>query len=352
MNIQIQNLSKLFGSTAAVKDLNLCIQDGQLICLLGPSGCGKSTTLAMLAGLTDATEGKIYFDQVDVTRLDPEERDIGMVFQNYALYPHMTVEQNIAFPLKMQRVKKQQRSEAVEQMIKMLRLEELRNRKPAQLSGGQQQRVAIARALVKKPKLLLLDEPFSNLDARLRIELREEIRSLQQQLGITTVFVTHDQEEAMSISDQILIMDHGVAQQYDTPKNMYHKPSNLFVAGFLGSPKINLFPAGYDNDTCCLLVDGKTTVVSQVYNPLSLVGEVTAGVRPEDLILSPDGNGIDAEVVSAQPVGKEIYLRLSLGGETMTAVSDWDADYKHGQRVTVNIKRLLVFAPEGSRVSR
>ncbi len=348
MKIQICNLSKLFGNTIAVKDLDLIIEDGQLVCLLGPSGCGKSTTLAMLAGLTEASQGNIYFDDHDVTQVDPEERDIGMVFQNYALYPHMTVEQNIAFPLKMQRVKKHQRAEDVEQMIKLLRLEELRRRKPAQLSGGQQQRVAIARALVKKPKLLLLDEPFSNLDARLRIELRDEIRSLQQQLKITTVFVTHDQEEAMSISDRILIMDKGIAQQYDTPKNMYHKPNNIFVAGFLGSPKINLFPASYDPKSSSLLVKGKAAVVSQLYNPAELSGEITAGVRPEDLLLSNDGTGLEAEVVSMQPVGKEIFLRLSIGGELMTAVTEWDADYQHGQKVSVNVKRLLVFAAKGS----
>ena len=218
MRIRLENLTKRYQEVTAVDHLNLEIEDGDLVCLLGPSGCGKSTTLSIIAGLEQATEGSIYFDEENVGGLEAEERDIGMVFQDYALYPHMTVQENIAFPLKMQGWKKKDRIEKVKEAAKMLQIEEYLKRKPGKLSGGQQQRVAIARAIVKNPKILLLDEPLSNLDARLRIELRDEIRRVQKQLGITTIFVTHDQEEALSISDKILLMEKGKISQYSSPK--------------------------------------------------------------------------------------------------------------------------------------
>lgn len=230
MKIQLKHLTKKFKDVVAVQDVNCTIENGEMVCLLGPSGCGKSTTLAMIAGLEMPTEGAIYFDGQDMSGFEAEHRDIGMVFQDYALYPHMTVSENIQFPLKMRSVKKKERLEKVSQIAEMLQITKLLHRKPGQLSGGQQQRVAIARALVKQPKILLLDEPFSNLDARLRIELREDIRTLQKKLGITTIFVTHDQEEAMSISDRIILMNQGCVQQYGTPQELYRSPNNLFVA--------------------------------------------------------------------------------------------------------------------------
>jgi len=241
MEIRIENLTKAYGDFKAVDNMNLNIADGELVGLLGPSGCGKSTTLFMLAGLNDPTSGHIYFGDKDVTKVAPEDREIGLVFQNYALYPHMTVADNIMFPLINRKVPKAEARERAQEMAKLVQLDHLMDRKPKALSGGQQQRVAIARALVKKPEVLLLDEPLSNLDAKLRVETREEIRRIQQEVGITTIFVTHDQEEAMSISDRIAVMEKGVVQQFEVPQKMYLNPGNLFVAQFLGTPQINVF---------------------------------------------------------------------------------------------------------------
>lgn len=241
MEIKIENLTKAYGDFKAVDNMNLNIADGELVGLLGPSGCGKSTTLFMLAGLNDPTSGHIYFGGKDVTKVAPEDREIGLVFQNYALYPHMTVADNIMFPLINRKVPKAEARERAQEMAKLVQLDHLMDRKPKALSGGQQQRVAIARALVKKPEVLLLDEPLSNLDAKLRVETREEIRRIQQEVGITTIFVTHDQEEAMSISDRIAVMEKGVVQQFEVPQKMYLNPGNLFVAQFLGTPQINIF---------------------------------------------------------------------------------------------------------------
>ena len=249
MEVKLENLSKVFpGSknrpaTVAVNNMNLTIPDGKLVGLLGPSGCGKSTTLYMIAGLHKATEGKIYFGDLDVTGMPPEKRGIGLVFQNYALYPHLTVRQNIMFPLENIRPKlsKETMYEITNKMAALVDIGKYLERKPKELSGGQQQRVAIARALAKTPKVLLLDEPLSNLDARLRLQTREEIRRIQRETGITTIFVTHDQEEAMSISDFIVVMCNGVIQQVGEPQYVYDEPANLFVAKFLGSPAINVF---------------------------------------------------------------------------------------------------------------
>ncbi len=250
MEVRLDNLSKHFKSgnrpvVKAVDQMNFTIPDGKLVGLLGPSGCGKSTTLYMIAGLHKPTEGKIWFGETDVTEVPPENRGIGLVFQNYALYPHFTVRQNIKFPLENVRPKldKGEMEAIVQQMADIVGIGELLDRKPKELSGGQQQRVAIARALSKRPQVLLLDEPLSNLDARLRLQTREEIKRIQRNTGVTTIFVTHDQEEAMSISDFIVVMKKGVVNQIDEPQTVYEEPANLFVAKFLGSPAINIFDA-------------------------------------------------------------------------------------------------------------
>ena len=232
MKITLNHLTKQFTNTVAVQDFNAVIESGHLIALLGPSGCGKSTMLNMISGILPVTSGNIYFDDADVTELSANHRGVGLVFQNYALYPHMSVLENICFPLELQKVKKQERIERAKNMAKLVHVDTMLDRKPSQLSGGQQQRVAIARALVKNPKVLLLDEPLSNLDARLRIEMREEIRRIQQETGVTTIFVTHDQEEAMSISDEIILMKDGVLQQIAKPQQLYDQPVNCFVADF------------------------------------------------------------------------------------------------------------------------
>lgn len=253
MKVVLKNLTKVFtnkktkSEVRAVDNLDVEIPDGKLIGLLGPSGCGKSTTLYMVSGLQAPTEGRIIFGEDDVTELAPEKRGIGLVFQNYALYPHMTVEQNIMFPLQNMRVPKEEAKAKALEAARLVQIDNLMDRKPSELSGGQQQRVAIARALVKEPNVLLLDEPLSNLDARLRLQTREEIKRIQKETGVTTIFVTHDQEEAMSISDYIVVMKLGVMQQMDEPQKVYDNPVNLFVAKFLGTPPINVFNATISN---------------------------------------------------------------------------------------------------------
>ncbi len=238
MKITLQNISKTFGTTLAVDDFSCELPDGHLICLLGPSGCGKSTLLNMICGILTPSKGNIFFDEDDVTNLPPDKRNIGMVFQNYALYPHLNVLENIAFPLEIKKVPKKERFQKATEIAKLVRVDNLLKRFPSELSGGQQQRVAIARALIKNPKILLMDEPLSNLDARLRLEMREEIRRIQKQTGITTVFVTHDQEEALGLSDKIAVINNGQIIQYDTPEKIYFEPKDKFVADFVGRANI------------------------------------------------------------------------------------------------------------------
>lgn len=295
MKILLRNLTKRFpdrnkktrGEITAVNDLTLEIPDGKLVGLLGPSGCGKSTTLNLICGLEKATEGTIFFGDRDVTALEPEHRGVGMVFQNYALYPHLTVRQNIQFPLEnlkgKDKLAKEELKRRVDEAAKLVQIDELMERRPSELSGGQQQRVAIARALVKMPHVLLLDEPLSNLDARLRLQTREEIRRIQRETKITTIFVTHDQEEAMSICDLIAVMKDGILQQLGKPQDVYDFPSNLFVAKFLGTPPINVFHGFVKDQT---LFIGKNAVLA---TPGVSDQEVTAGIRPEGLIYRPDG---------------------------------------------------------------
>ena len=295
MKIVLENLTKKFpnrgrraqGEVTAVDHVSFEIPDGLLIGLLGPSGCGKSTALNMICGLETPTEGKIYFGEEDVTALPPENRGVGMVFQNYALYPHLTVRQNILFPLEnlkgKDKLTKEEMRRKADEAARLVQIDGLMDRKPGELSGGQQQRVAIARALVKMPRVLLLDEPLSNLDARLRLQTREEIRKIQRATGITTVFVTHDQEEAMSISDRIVVMKEGVVQQTGKPQEVYDSPANLFVAKFLGTPPINVFSGKVKGG---MLYLGEDAVLDASGVPDQ---EVTVGIRPEGFV--PDENG-------------------------------------------------------------
>lgn len=294
MKVVFEHLTKTFKNhtkgmkdVTAVNDFCFEIPDGKLIGLLGPSGCGKSTCLNLICGLEEATSGKIYFGEDDVTDLPPENRGVGMVFQNYALYPHLTVRENIRFPLENLKGKDKLSKEEMEAKVleasKLVQIEEYLDRKPSQLSGGQQQRVAIARSLVKMPKVLLLDEPLSNLDARLRLQTREEIRRIQKETGITTVFVTHDQEEAMSISDMIVLMKDGVVQQIGKPQEVYDNPSNLFVSKFLGTPAINVFDGYIKNKKVYIGEDAIMDIDSDDK-------EVYVGIRPEGMVV--DNNGV------------------------------------------------------------
>ena len=357
MKVVLQNLTKIFpsrdkkagGEVVAVNDFNFEIPDGKLIGLLGPSGCGKSTTLYMISGLQKPTSGKIFFGDDDVTELATENRGIGLVFQNYALYPHMTVKQNIMFPLEnlkgADKMSKDQMLERAYEAAKLVQIDELMDRKPSELSGGQQQRVAIARALVKMPRVLLLDEPLSNLDARLRLQTREEIRRIQKETGITTVFVTHDQEEAMSISDMIVVMKLGVLQQIGKPQDVYDDPVNLFVAKFLGTPPINVLSGEVKDGKVCI---GGAAVLDA---PGVADQEVYIGIRPEGFELCENG-ALECKLSNVEVMGRDVSI-VSTHESSLNPVirSIIDADNKvdvTAETVRYNIKphKLFVFNKE------
>lgn len=399
MEIRLKNLTKVFPGepkknipdTIAVNNFDIVIPDGKLVGLLGPSGCGKSTTLYMIAGLLEPTSGEIWFGDQEVTRLSPEKRGIGLVFQNYALYPHMTIYKNVAFPLTNLRVEepkiytkdipekldkdgkvispahrtgelvfdekghqvmakrrltKDEIDKAVREAAKLVQIENQLQKKPNQLSGGQQQRVAIARALVKKPRVLLLDEPLSNLDARLRLQTREEIRRLQRNTGITTIFVTHDQEEAMSISDEIVVMKLGLEQQRAHPQDVYNDPANKFVANFLGTPPINLFEGA--------VKDGKIYIGEEEIKVLPAGSKVhdqkvTVGIRPEGFVVDPKGQ-FSVKVDQLLTMGRDITLvcdhPLALNDtkiiiDALTKVELGDV------KLSVKPEKCFIFAKEG-----
>ena len=329
MKITLENLTKVFSNkkreteVIAVNAMNIEIPDGELVGLLGPSGCGKSTTLFMLSGLEAPSSGKIYFGDQDVTDLPPEKRGIGLVFQNYALYPHMTVEQNIMFPLLNMRMPKEEAKARALEAAGLVQIEELMQRKPKELSGGQQQRVAIARALVKMPNVLLLDEPLSNLDARLRLQTREEIKRIQRETGITTVFVTHDQEEAMSICDKMVVMKLGVVQQIGEPQSIYDDPDNLFVANFLGTPPINIFTGEIRNGGVYI---GEEKIMDTEFEDQ----QIFVGVRPEGFLYDENGvlslnkdfievMGRDKSVIATHECSVKPSIRLIVDADVQLA---------------------------------
>ena len=333
MKVQLNNITKKYGQTLAVDNFSTELPDGHLICLLGPSGCGKSTILNMLCGIIPVTQGNIFFDDKDVTKLPPDQRNIGMVFQNYALYPHMTVQENIAFPLEVQKVSKKERFAKAEEIAKLVHVDGLLKRYPSELSGGQQQRVAIARALIKNPALLLMDEPLSNLDARLRLEMREEIRRIQQETGVTTVFVTHDQEEAMSISDSIVLMKNGVLIQSGLSQELYNNPNCRFVADFLGNPPVNQLKLNAEQLKIISETAGfNLTDISEK--------DVTVAIRPESFT---DTNSLEAEVVSVSEMGKEQIVNLKIFDNTVRAILNTDKKYAPGSKISIGIKKKGIF---------
>ncbi len=360
MKVTLKNLTKKYpnrnkkikGDVVALDNFSLEIEDGTLIALLGPSGCGKSTTLNLLSGLQEPTSGKIFFGDDDVTRLPPENRGVGLVFQNYALYPHLTVKQNITFPLENRKGKdkltKAEMSEMALEAAKLVQIDTLLDRKPSELSGGQQQRVAIARALVKQPKILLLDEPLSNLDARLRLQTREEIRRIQRSTGITTIFVTHDQEEAMSISDSIVVMKDGKLQQTGKPQEVYENPVNLFVAKFLGTPPINVFDGEIKNGK---LYIGDEAVMS--YDAPD--SAVDVAVRPEGFTL--EGNGVlTCELDRVEVMGRDISIlcgHSACQSEAIRAIVDSEnlsSVNNKNVRFGLRENKVHVFAKESGEV--
>lgn len=322
--IRIENLRKEFDQgTVALDDISMDIREGELIALLGPSGCGKSTTLNCMAGLLDPTGGHVFFDDVDVTGKAPRDRNIGMCFQSYALYPHMKVIDNIAFPLKQKGVNLKERREKAVEIAKKLQIEHLLLRKPAQLSGGQQQRVAMCRALIKEPKVLLLDEPMSNLDARLKIEIREVIKNIQQELKVTSILVTHDQEEAMAMADRIAILDNGRIQQYDTPDKLYEYPSNLFVANFMGNPPMNFIDGELVKHGVDLgVVVGERVIPMEKELAEKLKAfegrEVKLGVRSHQAVISSQTEStLPMKLTMVENLGKELLVTGSINKNHM-----------------------------------
>ena len=340
--VELRNVSKSFGAYPVCRDVNLAIAEGEFVTLLGSSGCGKTTTLNMIAGLEDASTGDILMSGQRVNELSPVQRDVAMVFQNYALYPHMTVAQNIGFTLKMRKLSAAEIRSRVERVAQSLELSALLDRLPAQLSGGQQQRVAIGRALVREPRVFLFDEPFSNLDAGLRVRMRVEVKELHQRLGVTSIFVTHDQEEAMSISDRIAVMNQGVVEQFGTPEDIYNQPATRYVASFIGNPRIELFVGTLEHGS-----GGPVCRIGAAALPIGAFAtgdsEVEVGVRAEHVRLGD--RGFPATVRLVQPVGPATHVTLDWEGGSLTASLPGFVRLALGSAVKAEIDpaHLLVF---------
>jgi len=355
-SVTYDHVTKRFGDVVAVNDLDIEIEDKEFLVLVGPSGCGKSTALRLLAGLEDISEGRILIGDQVVNDVAPKDRDIAMVFQSYALYPHMSVFDNMAFGLKLRKYPKDEIQRRVQEASQILGIGELLDRKPRQLSGGQRQRVAVGRAIVREPKVFLLDEPLSNLDAKLRVQTRAEITKLHQRLATTFIYVTHDQTEAMTMASRIAVLNQGILQQLDTPQNLYDKPNNLFVAGFIGSPAMNFFDAHLRKDGEKLYVDADAFSVQipqervDVYMPHE--GKpVTFGLRPEDIHdpnYAPPGiiaQKIDGEIEVTELMGNEIFVYMLSGDHRYVARVDPRTDFKMGDKVQValNMDNMHIF---------
>ncbi len=349
--IALHDLNKSFGPAVAVEDMNLVTEDGEFVVLVGPSGCGKTTTMRMIAGLENVTSGAILIDGKDVTTQSPAERDVAMVFQNYALYPHLTVYENIAFCLRVRGWSAQKIDEQVKRTARALGIDDFLERKPAALSGGQRQRVALGRAIVREPRVFLMDEPLSNLDAKLRIEMRAEISKLCRRLKITTFYVTHDQLEALTMGHRIVVMRSGVAQQIDTPQAIYDRPVNRFVAGFIGSPPMNFVRATVGNDGVVFGKGFELRAGGAVRNALvSHGGDVLAGVRPEHL--SPGGKDGEASngwlrghIELIETLGSDVMIQLVVGDSLITAQFDrGDQTFAIGDEITLTHRPAAVHA--------
>lgn len=353
MQVTVNHLTKRFNDVTAVDDLSITLESGKLIALLGPSGCGKTTVLNVLSGILPVSSGRVLFDQKDVTALPPEKRNVGLVFQNYALYPHMTVLGNICFPLEIKRMPRKERLKKAMELAELVHVSDLLHRKPSELSGGQQQRVATARALAKEPQLLLLDEPLSNLDAKLRVEMREEILRIQRASNITTVFVTHDQEEASSIADQVVLMKHGVLQQVDSARKLYDEPVNYFVADFLGAPPINkLYGTMLDGRFC--FRDSQVCYEIPLRRPVENGTELILAVRPESIVVPAGDRKLNSTVVERYSIGKDELSVLSIEDQRLRAYISGDYPIRIGDPLEFSLKGKGVFlfdAHTGERLS-
>ena len=360
-SIALKNIRKVYpGDIVAVSDFNLDIEDKQFIVLVGPSGCGKSTTLRMIAGLEEITEGELFIGDRLVNDIAPKDRDIAMVFQNYALYPHMTVYKNMAFGLQLRKTPKNEINRRVHEAARVLDIEHLLDRRPKALSGGQRQRVALGRAMVRNPAVFLLDEPLSNLDAKLRASMRTELIKLHQKLGTTFVYVTHDQTEAMTMGDSIVVMKDGLIQQVDTPQNLYDKPCNVFVAGFIGTPQMNFVDGVLRRDGSAYFVDvsGDRLLIDPVKQNDRLCEyegkKIKMGVRPENLsddetFLAEHPNSVITAMVEVRELmGSEVYLSLDYKGERMTARVAPDTASKTGNiiKLGIDMRRIHLFDPQ------
>jgi multiple sugar transport system ATP-binding protein len=352
--VGFEHVTKRFGADiVAIDDLTLTVNEGEFLILVGPSGCGKTTALRLVAGLEEVTSGEIRIGERLVNDLPPTERDIAMVFQNYALYPHMSVQDNISFPLQQQRVKKTEVKQRVLEVARLLSIEELLARKPRELSGGQRQRVAIGRALVRRPQVFLMDEPLSNLDAKLRVQMRAELISLHQTLGITTIYVTHDQTEAMTLGDRVVVLNKGLVQQVDAPERLYRHPTNTFVASFIGSPAMNFLEGTLAGDSLRL---GSHTVTLPEALRRTLArsaGPVIVGLRPEDLVhadtdANSGGGSIPAEVQISEQLGPEVLVHLRPDGLTVVHVGDQAAQAEDEQPTELAETLVARFEPSFS----
>ena len=346
--VVIEHLTKHFGDVVAVDDLTLEIVDREFLTLLGPSGCGKTTTLNIIAGLEDPTSGRVFFDDDEVTNVPPEQRDIAMVFQTYALYPHMRVYDNIAFGLRMRRTPADEIDQLVQEAAKAMEIDHLLKRKPRELSGGQRQRVALARAIVRNAHVFLLDEPLSNLDAKLRVTMRTELKRLHAELEKTFVYVTHDQAESLIMSDRIVVLNEGKLQQLGTPEEIYNQPANVFIAGFVGSPPMNFFDGQLQNGGDQWLVKGEGYTCEFTPGQTqrlveNATAEVQLGVRPEDIeVLSSESPTAHATVVVREPLGSDLFLTLELEGVTFKARTHPDARIDRGDNVPIRFQPTKV----------
>ena len=352
MPIRFQNITKIFGGAVVVDDLSLTIDDGAFVVLLGPSGCGKTTTLRMLAGLESASSGDILINDDRINDIPTQHRDLAMVFQNYALYPHMTIAENIAYPLRVRKLKRSSIDERVKQVAAMLEIDPLLDRKPRQLSGGERQRVALARAIVREPRAYLMDEPLSNLDARLRVQMRGELKHLQHQLGTTTIYVTHDQAEAMTLAHRVAVMRKGKLQQFDTPMNIYERPANRFVAEFVGSPSMNFVEGQVDFASSRFSAKG----VSIALNEEQLrrlknhnAHDIVVGIRPEHIAIDRGNHedAIGATIYVTELMGNETFVFLNVGDNKLIAraPADFRADVDTQVKLHFAIDKLHLFNP-------
>ena len=343
MSIRFQNVSKTFGDTLVVDDLSLEIDDGEFVVLLGPSGCGKTTTLRMLAGLETVTSGDIYIQDERINDVQTQHRDLAMVFQSYALYPHMTIAENIAYPLRVRKLDKDERTKRVNQVARMLEIEPLLSRKPRQLSGGERQRVALARAIVREPRAYLMDEPLSNLDARLRVQMRGELKRLQHQLGTTTIYVTHDQAEAMTLATRVAVMSRGRLQQFDTPLTIYNRPANRFVAEFVGSPSMNFIEGKIENN---IFVNGSIRLPVTKPNR----DQITIGIRAEHIrvFTEPQDGAMPANVYVTELMGNETFVFLSVGNNRLIAraPADFRAELESLVWLQIESEKAHFFDPQ------